>query len=235
MNKKNEFGYGVDYARQIILNALNFGSVKINAQEPFQWKSGYRMPIYNNNRILANKKVNRALVWGGFIDLMKKNNIPNPDIFSGVAIGGIPWAILIAHELGCDFIYVRSENKGHGLKQTIECLGSNEEVKGKKIIIIEDLFSTGGSSLEIIDNVREAGGIVDFCLAIFSYEFPETEKVFKTAKCANLSIANYDTLLDVGLEHGFFKKSEEKLLKEWREDPLGWGEKNGFPRVVSSL
>lgn len=215
-----------DYGKKIAAVSLEIGSIKLSPEDPFTWASGYRMPIYNDNRLLLRDIKHRFLVAEGFEHLIKSNNI-SYDLIAGTATAGIPHSTTLANLLKCPLVYIREKPKGHGLRKQIE--GTLYE--GEKVIVIEDLVSTGGSLISNIEGVRNAGGIVDYCFSIFSYDFETTKEKFADAKCTLLSLLTYSDLLEVAVEKGYIKDDSLAMLKEWRNAPFEWGEKHGFPKV----
>lgn len=216
----------LDLASRLAAESLALGSIQLRPAEPFTWASGYRMPIYNDNRKLLSQHRTRRLVIDGFVELIAKENI-KPQTIAGVATAGIPHAALLADKLELPLIYVRAKEKDHGMGRKIEgILGAGDDV-----LVIEDLISTGGSSLQAVVAVREAGGRADCCFSIFSYGFSEAAAEFEKAGCVQRSILTFDRLLEVAREQGRISAAEAGLLAQWSADPFGWGEKNGFPPV----
>lgn len=149
---------------------------------------------------------------------MLEGNFGKPDVIAGVATGGIALGALVAQELGLPFIYVRSKQKEHGLSNQIE--GHSEP--GQSVIVIEDLISTGKSSLNAVDALREFGCSIKGMVAIFSYGLDESKENFKKAKCPLVTLAHYDTMLTKAVETNYINQSEAKLLRDWKKDPKNW-------------
>ena len=203
--------------------ALEIGAIRINAQEPFTWASGYKMPIYNDNRLLLGNAGHRALIAQGFQDLLKKC-AAEVDVIAGTATAGIPHATTLADLLQVPLIYVRSTAKSHGMGNKIEgVLNQNQ-----RVLVVEDLISTGGSAASAVTAIREAGGIVDHCFSIFSYGFPEATEKFKSISCQIHSILVFSELLRVAQSTQNLPTGDIETLRSWQEAPFKWGENKGF-------
>ncbi|MEL3911639.1 orotate phosphoribosyltransferase [Treponema pedis] len=220
--------YGAKLAQQ----AFKLGAIKLSPEEPFTWASGYRMPIYNDNRRFLSVPELRLYIAEAFTELLKAVDF-NPDWLAGTATAGIPHAVTLADLLKKPVSYVRSSGKDHGLKNLIEGLGANADYGKTSVLVIEDLISTGGSSIKAVEAVRLANGTVPFCFAIFSYGFEEAEKAFSELKpaCIPVTVLNYNLMLDEALKENYISGTEKKSLSEWREAPFEWGEKRGFYKV----
>lgn len=210
--------YNSKLAAEVAADLLKIGAIKLSPKEPFTWASGWKSPIYCDNRLSLSypdvrSKIKTALA------LAISNEFNGIDVIAGVATAGIPQGALVADELGLPFIYVRSKSKGHGLQNMIE--GKIE--KGQKILLIEDLVSTGGSSLAAADALREAGAEVAGMLAIFTYGFPVAENNFQEKNVDLVVLSDYHHLLDHAQDERMFENDVLKTLKEWREDPGNWG------------
>lgn len=184
------------------------------------------MPIYNDNRLLLSNAESRLLVATGFAELIEKNNLA-PEVISGTATAGIPHATTLADHLKLPLSYVRGKAKEHGLKNRLE----GADVKGKKVILVEDLISTGGSSADALKAVREEGGNIDTCISIFTYGFPKATEQFSAISARYLSLLNFPSLLEIAQRVKYISEADAKLLASWQENPFAWGEKNGFPKV----
>jgi len=222
----------MSYGKEIAKVSLSIGSIKLRPNNPFTWASGYRMPIYNDNRMLLFYPEYRKLIVKGFKKIIKKENI-ECDVIAGTSTAGIPHAALLADLLKKPMIYIRDKPKDHGLKNQIEGLDADKDLAGKKVIVIEDLISTGGSSAKAVQAVRDAKGEVKYCLSIFSYGLEEANNAFKELKeeTETRSILTYDILLKVAKQTNYLTADQIKLLAEWRKDPFNWGEKHGFLKV----
>lgn len=210
--------YNPKLAAEIAADLLKIGAIKLSPKEPFTWASGWKSPIYCDNRLSLSfpdvrSKIKTALA------LAISNSFDGIDVIAGVATAGIPQGALVAEELGLPFIYVRSKSKGHGLQNMIE--GKIE--KGQKVLLVEDLVSTGGSSLAAADALKQAGAEVVGMVAIFTYGFPVSEENFQKAGVNLIVLSDYHHLLDHAQDERMFENEVLKTLKEWREDPGNWG------------
>ncbi len=204
-----------------ILLAQN--AVSLSPQKPFRYASGILSPIYCDNRILLTDPKSRNVIAEHFVELIKKQDLQF-DVICGVATGAIAWGVLVAEQLGKPFIYVRSEKKEHGKAQAVE--GKLQE--GQHVLIIEDLISTGQSSIKAIENVREAGGIVTECVAIFSYGMEKSRQAFNDAKCMLHTLTTLTTLLETAIHNNAITAQERDIVLDWTTDTAGWGKKHGF-------
>ena len=219
-------------ARAIAERALEIKAIKLNFDNPFTWASGYRMPIYNDNRMFLWNYDDRILIAHSFLDIMNKENI-RWSVVAGTSTAGISPATTLGDYVKCPIIYVRGNPKDHGLKNQIEGIDSESNLGGKKVVLIEDLISTGGSSIKAVEAIRNANGKCDWCLSIFDYGFKEARDAFANLEppCNVRSALTYGALIDVARDKNYINCGQAKMLEDWREDPLGWGEKRGFPRV----
>jgi orotate phosphoribosyltransferase len=208
-------------AESIARVALEVGAIRINVQQPFTWASGYKMPIYNDNRLLLGNAHNRALVTKGFQDLLKQITT-EVEVIAGTATAGIPHATTLADRLQVPLVYVRSTAKSHGMSNKIEGILKENQ----KVLVIEDLISTGGSAVNAVTAVREAGGIVDHCFSIFSYGFPESLEKFKSVSCQIHSILVFSELLKVAQSTQYIALNDIQILQSWQESPFKWGNKS---------
>jgi len=221
-----------EIGRIIAAEGLRIGAIRLSPEHPFQWASGYRMPIYNDNRMFLFHPGMRKMIVAGLADLIAEVGA-EPEVIAGTATAGIPHGILLADHLSLPFIYIRDKPKGHGLKNRIEGIDAASDLDRRWVVVIEDLVSTGGSSGQAVEAVREANGLTDHCLAIFSYGLDRAAEAFTALDppCTVRSLLTFDTLLAVARESGSFTDDQLALLAEWRRDPFGWGEKQGFPKV----
>ena len=222
----------MNYGQELAKAGLDIKAIKLNPENPFLWASGYHMPIYNDNRMFLFYPEYRKLILEGFKEIIKNNDMEF-DIVAGTSTAGIPHGALLADSLNVPFIYIRDKAKGHGLKNQIEGIDAESDLGQKTVIVIEDLISTGGSSAKAVQAVRDANGIVDNCVSIFTYSLDKAANAFDALdfRCAVTSILTYDVLLRVAKEIGYVSESQVKLLEDWRNDPFGWGEKHGFPKT----
>jgi len=220
----------MDYGKELAKAGLDINAIKLRPDDPFTWASGYRMPIYNDNRMFLFFPEHRKLIREGFINLVK--DIPY-EVIAGTSTSGIPPATTLADSLGKPMIYVRDKPKDHGLKNQIEGIDAEYDLQRRKVVLIEDLISTGGSSARAVQAIRDANGECNYCVSIFNYGLDKAVQAFDSLdpRCEVRSLLTYDTLLEVAKETGYINNQQEKMLAEWREDPFGWGEKHGFPRV----
>ena len=205
-------------AETVALELLKIGAIKIRPVNPFTWASGWKSPIYCDNRLALSYPDIRVLIKNALTENVEKN-FPNVEAIAGVATAGIPQGVLIADKLNLPFLYVRPKPKEHGLANLIE----GEIIKGQKIVVIEDLISTGGSSLKSVEALQAAEINVLGMVAIFTYGFAESTLNFKARNISLYALSNYNTLIDVAIKNNFIKKEEELSLKSWRENPSVWG------------
>ncbi len=202
---------------------LKSGAVILRPQKPFKFASGILSPIYCDNRLLLSKPNERKLLRDFYVRKIKKEAV-DADVIAGIATASIPWAALVAEKLNKPMIYIRKEAKDHGKENLIE--GGLEP--GQKVLVIEDLVSTGGTSLASVAAARKEGAVVEKCIAIFTYEMEIAKKGFEEANCQLLTLSNFSTLIKVAAKKGYIQKEEISLLKEWSKNPSDWGRKMGF-------
>ena len=190
------------------------------------------MPIYNDNRMFLFHPDTRRMIAEGLADIVEERGIA-PEVVAGTATAGIPHGALLADVLALPFIYIRDKPKGHGLKNRIEGLDAESDLEGRRVVVIEDLISTGGSSARAVEAVREASGACDWCISIFSYGLEKADQEFGALSpaCNYTSLLTFPTLLETAMSGGFLTQDQIALLAAWREDPFGWGDKHGFPKV----
>ena len=196
---------------------LRIKAIKLQPANPFTWASGWKSPFYCDNRKTLSYASLRSFVK---IELARviQENYGNVDAIAGVATGAIAQGAMVAALLNLPFVYVRSSPKDHGLENTIE----GELRPGMKVVVIEDLVSTGKSSLKAVDAIRQNGCEVIGMVASFTYGFNEAKEAFKNAKVSLITLTNYDAVLDVAIKTGYINESELPLLQEWRSDPAHW-------------
>lgn len=207
-----------DSALKIAEFLLQIKAVKLQPGQPFTWASGWKSPIYCDNRKTLSYPKIRTFIRQEFVNRIS-DTFGKPDVIAGVATGGIAQGALVAQELGLPFVYVRSEAKSHGLSNQVE--GVIE--KGQSVVVIEDLISTGGSSLKAVDALRKEGCEVKGMAAIFTYGFKTAEENFKNAKCDVITLCDYDTLIQQAINSGYVNQSDLASLQSWREEPSAWG------------
>jgi orotate phosphoribosyltransferase len=203
-------------AGEIADKLLQIKAIKLSPQSPFTWASGIKSPIYCDNRVSLSYPSVRKIVKQGFVE--KSNEFGAFDVVAGVATAGIPHGALLADALDKPFIYVRSKAKSHGRQNLIE----GELKPGSKVLVIEDLISTGGSSVTAVEAIREAGSEVVGVLAIFTYGLTKANETFSKANCKFATLSNYDILLEKAIESGYLNQDDYEQLKNWRKDPEHW-------------
>ncbi len=206
-----------DRALKVAEFLLQIKAVKLQPQSPFTWASGWKSPIYCDNRITLSFPKIRTFIRQGYSQSILEC-YGKPDVIAGVATGGIAQGALVAEELGLPFIYVRSSAKGHGMGNMIE--GYFE--KGQKVVVIEDLISTGGSSLKAVEDLRAAGLEVKGLVAAFTYGFKEAEENFKKHNCPFVVLSNYDFLIETAIKNNYIVESDLESLTDWKENPSKW-------------
>lgn len=199
---------------------LQIKAIKLQPSNPFTWASGWKSPIYCDNRKTLSFPEVRSYIRDSFAVLVREL-YPEAEMIAGVATGAIAHGALAADKLGLPFIYVRSGAKEHGLGNQIE--GYYEP--GQKVVVVEDLISTGGSSLSAVKVLREAGCDVQGMVAIFTYEFKKASDGFAAENCALHTLSNYSVLVDTAVETGYIGQVEVETLKKWRVNPSVWGTK----------
>ncbi len=206
------------FAKKTAEYLLQIKAIKLQPSNPFTWASGWKSPIYCDNRKTLSFPEVRSYIRDSFATLVKEL-YPGAEVIAGVATGAIAHGALAADKMGLPFIYVRSEAKEHGLGNQIE--GYYE--KGQKVVVIEDLISTGGSSLNAVKALRDAGCEVLGMVAIFTYEFKKASDGFESADCKLNTLSNYSVLVETALLTGYIGETEVETLKKWRVDPANWG------------
>jgi len=197
---------------------LQINAIKLNPRNPFTWASGWKSPIYCDNRITLSFPTIRNYLKEEFAKNIEKK-FGKPDVIAGVATGAIGIGILVAEALSVPFVYVRPEPKKHGRLNQIEGFLQ----KGQTVVVIEDLISTGNSSLLAVDALKEAGANVKGMAAIFSYGFKIAEENFKNANVDLYTLSNYENLLPLAVSKKYITEIEEQTLAEWRVSPTTWG------------
>lgn len=199
---------------------LKVKAVKLQPTQPFTWASGWKSPIYCDNRKLISYPEVRNFLKVQFAHLVL-GKYPKVDVIAGVATGAIAIGALVADVLGLPFVYIRSTPKDHGLENLIE----GDLKSGQNVVVIEDLVSTGGSSIKAVQAVRNAGANVLGMIAIFTYGFPVAEKAMADANVQLTTLCNYDAILEEALRTQYIDESQLNTLQEWRKDPAAWGDK----------
>ncbi|MFP4489200.1 MAG: orotate phosphoribosyltransferase [Bacteroidales bacterium] len=205
-------------AKSIAAYLLQIKAIKLQPSNPFTWASGWKSPIYCDNRKTLSFPQVRQAIRDAFAGRVREL-YPDAEVIAGVATGAIAHGVMVAEELGLPFIYVRSGAKGHGMGNRIE--GFYE--KGQKVVVIEDLISTGGSSLTAVNALREAGCNVQGMLAIFTYGFKKAEDNFRDNDCSLSTLSDYNSLVELAVETGYVTGDDMDTLAQWRQDPSNWG------------
>lgn len=195
---------------------LHISAIKLQPENPFVWASGWNSPIYTDNRKTLSYPDVRSFIKLELARMIAENF--EFDAIAGVATGAIAQGALVSDLLNVPYVYVRSSPKNHGLENLIE----GNLKAGQRVVVIEDLVSTGSSSLKAVEAIRNAGCEVVGMAAIFTYEFPIAEKAFKDAGVKLITLSNYSSMLEVALETNYIKESDLDTLKEWRKDPSVW-------------
>jgi orotate phosphoribosyltransferase len=209
--------FNKDKALKVAEFLLQIKAIKLQPKNPYKWASGWNSPIYCDNRITLSYTNIRTFIRQSYSEAVLEY-FGKPDVIAGVATGGLAQGALVAQELGLPFIYVRSEPKAHGMGNQIE--GAYES--GQKIVVIEDLISTGGSSIKAIQALQNAGLDVKGLIATFSYGFKVAEENFQKVNCPFITLTNYDLMIESALKKDYVNESDMQSLKLWKEDPANW-------------
>lgn len=207
--------------RLLAENLLKISAIKLQPEHPFTWASGWNSPIYTDNRKTLSYPSVRTFIKVEMCRLIMEN-FGTPDAIAGVATGAIAMGAMVADDLGLPYVYVRSTPKDHGLENLIE----GNLKPGQKVVVIEDLISTGGSSLKAVEAIRAAGCEVVGMAAIFTYGFPIAINRFKEAGVNLVTLSNYNAMLESALETKYIRAEDLDTLKEWRKDPANWTPNN---------
>ena len=205
--------------QQVAEFLLQIKAIKLQPNNPFTWASGWKSPIYCDNRITLSHPTIRTYIRQQLVQVIQETFGPVGCI-AGVATAGIPQGVLVAQDLGLPFIYVRAKPKEHGTGNLIE----GDVVTGKRVVVIEDLISTGKSSLQAVDALRDADYDVAGLAAIFSYGFDVAADNFKQANCPFVTLSNYNALIKYAGENQYISTGDVEVLKQWRENPAEWGQ-----------
>lgn len=196
---------------------LDIEAVRLRPNQPFTWASGWHSPIYCDNRKTLSYPKLRSFVKEELANLIREH-FADSEVVAGVATGAIPQGALVSDVLAKPFVYVRSKPKDHGMANLIE----GDLKAGQKVVVVEDLISTGGSSLKAVEALRQAGCEVTGMVASFTYGFPVAAQAFADAGVRLLTLSNYEAVLAVALRTGYIKESQLEVLREWRNDPAHW-------------
>ncbi|WP_416438046.1 orotate phosphoribosyltransferase [Phnomibacter sp. MR] len=203
--------------RVVAEKLLQIEAIRLNADQPFTWASGWKSPIYCDNRKTLGFPFVRDYIKSELCNVIF-SEFPDIDMLAGVATAGIAWGAMAADQLKLPYIYVRPKPKEHGLGNQIE--GYYE--KGQKVLVIEDLVSTGKSSLQVVDVIRNAGMEVAGMVAIFTYGFPQAAEAFDKAGVPFKALTNYPTLIDLAIERQIISANQQEVLLQWSQDPANW-------------
>ena len=197
---------------------LQVSAVRLSPEKPFTWASGWKSPIYCDNRKVLSFPYVREFIKSELCNVIF-SEYPDAECLAGVATAGIAWGAMVADQLKLPYIYVRPKPKVHGLGNQIE----GSYTAGQKVVVIEDLISTGKSSLQVVDVLRKAGVEVVAMVSIFNYGFEVASKAFENAGVPYISLSDYKTLISLALEKGTISAATEKILLEWSNAPAEWG------------
>ena len=202
-----------DFAQRL----LSIKAIKLQPNDPFTWASGWKSPFYCDNRKTLSYPALRSYVKLELTHAILEH-FPDAEVIAGVATGAIPQGALVADALGLPFVYIRNKPKDHGLENLIE----GELPQGAKVVVVEDLISTGGSSLKAVEAVRKSGSEVIGMVASYTYGFPVAQKAFEEADVKLVTLTDYEHVVAQALETGYIAESDVALLNEWRKDPANW-------------
>jgi orotate phosphoribosyltransferase len=208
-----------DRALKVAEFLLHIEAIKLNPENPFTWASGLRSPIYCDNRKTLSYPDVRAFIRDSFAATIRES-FSNAEVIAGVATGGIAIGALVAEVLNLPFIYVRSEAKKHGLGNQVEGVLHAKQ----RVVVIEDLISTGSSSLKAVEALREADADIVGMVAIFTYGFAKASDRFTEANCAVHTLSNYDSLLQQATQSGYITATQQETLTNWKSNPEAWSE-----------
>lgn len=207
-----------EVARQVAAHLLNIEAIRLSPAQPFRWSSGWNSPIYCDNRLSLSYPDVRTYIKNALAEAIK-TQFPTVEIIAGVATAGVAQGALVADVLDLPYAYVRPEPKKHGMGNQIE----GRILAGQKVVVLEDLISTGGSSLKVVDVLRAAGAEVLGMAAIFTYGFSVADDNFKEKNVELLCLSNYDILIQEALTLDYISEDQLSSLAQWRQDPESWG------------
>jgi len=210
----------IEIEKQVAEFLLQIKAIKLQPTNPFTWASGWKSPIYCDNRITLSHPTIRTYIRQQLSALIQEAFGSTVSCIAGVATAGIPQGVLVAQDLGLPFIYVRSKPKDHGTGNLIE----GDILTGKRVVVVEDLISTGKSSLQAVEALREAGYDVAGLAAIFTYGFDVATNNFKQANCPFVTLSNYNALIKYASENQYILDKDVEVLQQWRENPSTWGQ-----------
>jgi orotate phosphoribosyltransferase len=198
---------------------LKIKAVRLQPESPFNWASGWKSPVYCDNRLTLSFPALRTEICEAMVELVRMR-FPKADGIAGVATAGIPQGVLIADRLGLPFVYIRSAPKSHGLTNQVEGRIEAE----RRYVVVEDLISTGGSSIKAVEALRASGGTVEGVVAVFNYGFPHADNAFAAADCPFAELVTLDTLLRKAAEIDYIQPADMEIIREWRKDPEAWSQ-----------
>jgi orotate phosphoribosyltransferase len=213
----------MNYQKEIARSLLEIGAVGFKPKEPLTFKSGIISPVYVDNRIFPSHPEKFQLVIEGFENLVKENNL-DFGMVAGIAAGGIPYSAVLGYKMQKPSVFVRKEAKGHGKGKRVE----GGDVAGKKILLVEDLVSTGGSSLSGVEALRSEDATISDCLIIVSYEFKEARDNFEKAKVSLHALTSFPIIFQEAVEMKIITEDVKKVVEDWLSDPHGWAGRHGF-------
>ena len=197
---------------------LDIKAVKLSPEKPFTWASGWKSPIYCDNRKVLSYPAARKVVYEAFVEIIKKH-FKDVEVIAGVATGAIAYGMMVAEVLGLPYVYVRPKPKDHGTGAQVE----GDLPEKARVVVVEDLISTGGSSLAAVDALQKAGANVLGMVAIFTYNFIKSRRAFENANVELHTLSHYEALLEKAVEENYIKADFLNILKEWRINPEIWG------------
>jgi orotate phosphoribosyltransferase len=209
-------------SKEIAAALIEIGGVGFKPTQPITFKSGIKSPVYCDNRRFPFWPEQWAKVIAGFQRLIAENKIP-VDVIGGVEAAGIPHSAALGFAMQKPSIFIRKEPKEHGTKKRVE----GGDVSGKRVVLVEDLVTTGGSSMAAIEALRSEGAVVTDCLAIISYDFPEAVELFAERGVTLHATTTFEDVLEIALEQGTIAKAEAALVRDWLRDPRGWAARQG--------
>ncbi len=205
--------------KTIAKQLLDISAVKLNPEHPFTWASGWKSPIYCDNRKMLTYPAERKVVVEAFVEVIRRH-FKDVDVIAGVATGAIAWGIMVAEALNKPFVYVRPKPKDHGTQSQVE----GDLKPNQRVVVVEDLISTGTSALSAASAIHHSNAIILGMVAIFSYNFISARRAFEYADVELHTLCNYDSLLEEAVNENYIKSADLDVLKEWRINPSTWGE-----------
>jgi len=204
-------------AKAVAEKLLQVNAVKLNLENPFTWASGWKSPIYCDNRKILSFPFTRDYIKSELCNVVFEK-FPDAELLAGVATAGIAWGAMVSDQLKLPYMYVRPKPKEHGLGNQIEGFYK----PGQRVVVIEDLVSTGKSSLQVVDVLKNAGLEIDGMVSIFTYGFPIATELFEKAGVRYIPLTDYPTLIQLATEKGIVSSDQQEILLKWRNDPAGW-------------